>query len=350
MNFQPLPALLSLALPAGPRARLSILIYHRVLPETDPLFPAEVDAVRFDRQMRLLRRCFNILPLADAVAALREGTLPARAACITFDDGYADNADVALPILHRHNLHATFFVATGFLDGGRMWNDSVIELVRRAPGTRLDLDRLGLGAHDTASPERKAKAIGALLRALKHLHPVERLAQVNAMQELLGIPLPDDLMMRSDQVRKLHAAGMEIGAHTVNHPILASLGRDDARHEISTGKAVLEDLIDARVRLFAYPNGKPGRDYLGEHVNLVKELQFDAAVTTSWGAAGRGSDPWQLPRFTPWDASESAFLMRLVRNLGVTPETAPDSPEGRRSPHDAGLHDGAMPHPEGSCR
>lgn len=122
-------ALLTVVAPGGTRG-LSILVYHRVLPQADPLFPSIVDAERFSLQLELLRRCFNVLPLPEALARLRNGSLPPRAACITFDDGYADNEAVALPLLRQHGLHATFFIASGFLDGGRMWNDTVIEAVR----------------------------------------------------------------------------------------------------------------------------------------------------------------------------------------------------------------------------
>ena len=103
---------------------------------------------------------FNVIPLLDAVRHSAAGTLPPRAACITFDDGYADNAEVALPILQRHKLHATFFVATGFLNGGRMWNDTIIELVRRAPDGVLDFSAFGLGVPsariDRAAPARRS--------------------------------------------------------------------------------------------------------------------------------------------------------------------------------------------------
>ena len=110
-----------------PAPRLSILIYHRVLARPDPLFPYEVDAKRFGQHLNLLKRFFTVIPLHDAVHLLARGKLPARAACITFDDGYADNAQVALPILQKHGMCATFFIATGFLDGGQMWNDKVID-------------------------------------------------------------------------------------------------------------------------------------------------------------------------------------------------------------------------------
>src|SRR4029077_1157464 len=80
--------------PPGPRARLSIFIYHRVLPEPDPLFPEQVDAAAFRRQLEWIKELFNLLALDDAVSRLERNALPARAACITFDDGYADNADI----------------------------------------------------------------------------------------------------------------------------------------------------------------------------------------------------------------------------------------------------------------
>lgn len=118
---------------------LSILVYHRVLAQADPLLPALPDTRLFDRHMALLGRCFRVLPVGEAVARLRQGTLPARAACITFDDGYADNAEWALPILQRHGLRAAFFIASDYLDGGRMWNDDVIAAVRHAQQAVLEI-------------------------------------------------------------------------------------------------------------------------------------------------------------------------------------------------------------------
>ena len=123
---------------------------------------------------------------------------------------------------------------------------------------------------------------------------------------------PDD---DAEQVRQLHQAGMEIGGHTVNHPIIARLPAPAARQEIADGKAALEAMIGAPVRLFAYPNGKPGQDYQAEHVAMVKQLGFDAAVSTSWGAARAGSDLFQLPRFTPWDRDQLRFTLRMMKNL-----------------------------------
>ena len=315
-----LGALKRVAFVGSARARLSILIFHRVLAQPDPLFPDEVDALRFDAQLALLQQCFTIIPLAQGVQALRDNCLPPRAACITFDDGYADNAEIALPILQRHGVHATFFVASGFLDGGRMWNDTVIELVRRAPA-QLDLRAAGHGLFTLDTIAQRRAAIGALLGELKYVPLDERAERIAALCALARIALPDDLMMRSSQVRQLHQAGMTIGAHTVNHPIVARLGDDQACSEIAAGKLALEMIIGAPVTLFAYPNGKPGQDYLAPHVEMVKQLGFEAAVSTSWGAARPQGDLFQLPRFTPWDRDPLRFMLRMVRNLrsdGVT--------------------------------
>ena len=125
---------LALTSPAGTRGRLSILIFHRVLPRPDPLCPDSPDASQFEAQMRWVRSWFNVLPLRRAVGMLYEGTIPARALAVTFDDGYADNEEIAAPILKRLGLGATFFVSTGFLEGDTMWNDRVIEAVRGCTG------------------------------------------------------------------------------------------------------------------------------------------------------------------------------------------------------------------------
>lgn len=293
---------------------LSILIYHRVTPEPDLLVTDQPCAREFDWQMALLNRWFNVLPLREAVARLRDGTLPVRAACVTFDDGYADNATVALPVLQRRKVPATFFIATGFIDGGRMFNDTVIETVRQARGDTLDARCVGLDALDITSLDSRRRAIDTLLRALKYLPADERQQRVDELAATTGGELRNDLMMTTEQVRFLRESGMEIGAHTVNHPILANLGKESATDEIVANKRRLEAITDRPITLFAYPNGKPGVDYSRDHVGMVKNLGFEAAVSTAWGVSNAASDRFQLPRFTPWDKSPGRFLLRLLQN------------------------------------
>ncbi len=309
-----LASLSLLGWPGGAPA-LSILIYHRVLPQPDPLRPGEIDAALFEAQTRFLSRHFSLMTVSDAAAALKEGRLPRRAACITFDDGYADNLTVAHPILTRHHAKATLFVATGYLNGGRMFSDTVIEFVRKAQGPVLDLSAVGMGSHAIATVEERLKAITALQVQLKYLAPAERDAQVARMLAAHPVgALPDDLMLTDLQLRQWADAGHEVGGHTVDHTVLTTLSPEAARHQVQTGREHLERLTGGPVRSFAYPNGRPERDYDASHAALLRELGFEAAVSTAAGVARPGADLFQLPRYTPWGRSITMFAARMMRN------------------------------------
>ncbi len=301
--------------PAGLSSRLSTLIFHRVLPKPDPLFPDEIDAARFDEICGWLSSWFNVLPLDQAAAHLKAGTLPARAACITFDDGYADNYHVALPILKKHGLTSTFFIATGFLNGGRMWNDTIVESIRALTRPELDLSSLGFDSYAVGSVENKRAAISALIGRIKYLPVFERVRMTEAIAQLAGVLPPTDLMMTSQEVVAMRQAGMQIGAHTISHPILARLTDEEARQEIEGSKLFLEHLLGERIGLFAYPNGKPGEDYTPSTVNVVNRLGFDAGVSTQWGVSCKGGDSLQIKRFTPWDRNKVRFGIRILQNL-----------------------------------
>lgn len=302
--------------------RLSILIFHRVHAQPDSIFPHEPDAVRFERLMRFVASSFRVMPLGEAITCLAQGVLPPRALAITFDDGYADNAEVALPILQRCGLTASFFVAAGFIDGGRMWNDSVIECLRACRHHSVDLESFGFGQCSIAGPAERRQVIGALLTHIKYLGLAEREGAIARLQQLCGVSrLPTDLMMSAGQVREMHLSGMEIGAHTTHHPILTTLPSVEAEYEIAEGRRQLQTIIDAPVDVFAYPNGKPGIDYDHSHVSLLKKLGFRGAVSTEPGVARSGDDLFQLPRFTPWGNSLTAWAARLLLNQRNTAYT-----------------------------
>ena len=312
--------MIALLSPAGLSGRLTILIFHRVHEHPDSRYPEEMHASTFRERMFWIRSWFNVLPLDDAVAALERGSLPERALAITFDDGYADNATVALPILRALGLPATFFVATAFLDGGRMWNDTVIEAVRGAKEPHIDLSSLGLGVHSANSPELRRNAIEAILRQLKYLAPEERHERVDAIAGIATAELPRNLMMTGEQLRALAAAGMTIGGHTVNHPILIRLEDSAAKREIADGRDALQHLMRQPIKLFAYPNGKPGSDYSMAHVRMVKDLGFSGAVSTSRGAARVSDPPFELPRSSPWGRTPTRWGWWFARNFSARAE------------------------------
>jgi peptidoglycan/xylan/chitin deacetylase (PgdA/CDA1 family) len=318
--------LFSLLSPGGALARLSILIFHRVLPEPDPLFPEEMHAQRFAQICSWLANWFNVLPLDEAIERLYLGSLPARSLAITFDDGYADNAEVAAPLLRRHELPCTFFVSSGFLDGGCMWNDMVVQTVRHAPGPRLAVGQVlgvDLGSHSLDGWAARRATLDLLIARVKYLEPMHRLEVVQALAAAAGAPRAESQMMRSGQVAELARQGFGIGGHTVNHPILARLEEPAALAEMAEGRERLRAITGRPVRLFAYPNGKPGVDYHAATVHLARRCGFQAAVSTAWGSATATSDRYQLPRFTPWDHRRLPFGLRLAGNLRRNGETLP---------------------------
>ena len=306
--------------PGGSSAKLDIFIFHRVYCSLDPMAPGEPDVTRFERLVRFLSRAFTLLPLEEAASRLASGTLPAAAACITFDDGYADNLILAAPILARFDAPATIFIATGYLDGGRMWNDTVIESIRKTSVETLDLADLGLPVVPLTTLEQKRGAIATLLPLIKYRPVDERIALAEGIARRARVTPPSDLMLTTPQLRKLGSTpNITIGAHTRRHPILACTPSGEAEVEIGGSRNDLEALLQRGVDLFAYPNGRPDKDYRAEHVEMVRRAGFRNAVSTAQGVATAPADPLQLPRFTPWGESMPKIGLQLARALWKVP-------------------------------
>jgi peptidoglycan/xylan/chitin deacetylase (PgdA/CDA1 family) len=294
---------------------LCVLNYHRILAQPDPLFNDEPTVETFRWQMRLLARYFNVLSLPEAVARLAAGHLPARAVCITFDDGYRSIHDLAMPVLNEFGLPATVFVSTAYLNSGTMWNETIADAVRRLPDGAVDLSGAGIGTRELHTSDDRRKLLNELTAHAKYLPPAERLALTERLAAMVGGGHADSLMLTPEMIRAMAAQRFEIGAHTVSHPILTSLSDDAARHEIEQGKRDLEAITGAPVRYFAYPNGKVGKDFDDRHVAMVREAGFAAAFSTEVGPAVRGRDLYRLPRSRPWDHTPILFGLRLLRWL-----------------------------------
>lgn len=310
----------ALAAPAGERSRLSVFYFHRTPAEPDPLLSSEPDARTFDRILGWIGSQFRVLDPLEACDRLYDGTLPSRPAIITFDDGYRDNFTVALPILQQHRVQAAFFVATSFLDGTMMFNDRVIEAIRRCVGESVAL--VGMEGRPVRLPvrsdrERRA-AIDTALATVKHLAPDAREERVAQLEREAGLPangtasLP--MMMDADQISKLHRAGMRIGGHTRTHPILVNLDDDAARMEIEGGLADLAGITGEHPLIFAYPNGRRGTDFDSRHVRMLERLRLRFAFTTHAGVATSAVSKLELPRFTPWDRTRIRFATRALIN------------------------------------
>jgi peptidoglycan/xylan/chitin deacetylase (PgdA/CDA1 family) len=318
-----------------------ILLYHRVdTLKSDP-WGLAVTPGRFAEHLEVLRQHARPMQLRELSQGLRDGRLPERSVVVTFDDGYADNLHNAKPLLERHDIPATVFVASGFVGHkGEFWWDELGRLLLRPgvlPGIlRLSVDgnmhrwELGAAAHYTVeefrrhrgwrawkvSPTPRHSLYISLCDLLRPISEAERQGKLNELRGwVVAAPerRPNHRPLSPREIGKLDQGGLvEVGAHTVTHPVLSALPQVSQRSEIAESKACLEKVSDYPVTSFAYPYGKP-RDYTAETVDIVRRAGFGCACSTFAGVVGRSSDRFQLPRVfvRNWDGD------RLAQRLGT---------------------------------
>jgi len=312
-----LRALTALASAGGARGRLLSFFFHRVLAAPDPMIPGEVDAAAFDRVLTWIGEQFRVLPPLEACQRLAAGRLPPRAAIITFDDGYRDNHDVALPILQRHRMQAAFFIATGYLGDGVQFNDRLTEALRESAQTSLDVQWLGLGVLPTGSIAERLASLERIREAAKYLEPDARWGAVERIEALCGSRARGlqrgRVMMTPEEVKALAQAGMEVGGHTCRHPILQRVDDTTAFDEIAQGRRAVEAIVSRAPELFAYPNGKPEADFGPRHAEMARRAGFSYAFTTQRGVGTATTDPMQIPRFMPWNTEPLRFKLQALR-------------------------------------
>ena len=240
-----------------PSRGILVLNYHRVgdgtaSPHDRGLWSAGAEA--FDKQVGLLARHFDVISPGDFETAARGR---GRHVMITFDDGYLDNYEVAFPILRRHRVPATFFVATGFIDRQALpWWDEIAWLVRGTARSQLDL-RPWFDAPLLLGAQRQPQ-IQAVLRRFKALEFSESRAMLAALREVSGLTPPDTVAghwMDWNMIREMSDNGMTIGGHTVNHPVLSRLPRERQREEIEGCGARILAETGRPMEYFAYPVG-----------------------------------------------------------------------------------------------
>jgi peptidoglycan/xylan/chitin deacetylase (PgdA/CDA1 family) len=325
----------------GSGGRVPILLYHRVARlRTDP-WGLAVTPRRFAEHLRVLREHTNPMGLGEMCGALGDGGLAERSVAVTFDDGYLDNLLNAKPLLERYEVPATVFVASGFVGQRReFWWDELDRLVLQ-PGTLPPRVRLGVDgksyewelgeaaeytkddfqAHRgwkawTESQISRQRLYTELYDLLRPLDPAERrrkFAEVRAWRVDGVGRRPRHRPMSAEEIGRLEGGGLvEVGAHTVNHPLLSEVPPAVQRREIRQSKARLEEILGHGVSSFAYPYGKPA-DYTAETVDLVRRAGFACACSTVADVAKGSSDPFQLPRIWVRNCSGERLAAQLER-------------------------------------
>lgn len=223
---------------SDPRERIVVLTYHSI--HSAKSF-ASASPELFEQHIEWLAGYCDIVSFGGVVGALGDMDRPRPAVAITFDDGYADNHEHALPILQKYGVSATFFLTTGLID--------------REPEVIAHYQELQMASADEVAA------------------------------------------MSWSQVKEMREAGMEMGGHTRTHPNLTQVPPATALLELSESKQILEERLQEPVSYTAYPFGRPKHDFTTTTMDLARQSGYQAAATINYRGVRPGDDPFAIPRF-----------------------------------------------------
>jgi peptidoglycan/xylan/chitin deacetylase (PgdA/CDA1 family) len=288
----------------GKKSELLVLCYHGVLAERRPdrwSYDNWVDAASFREQLRWLKQILEVTDLAG-VRRWHEGKWrgPKGPALITFDDGYRNNVTQAAPILLEESLPAIFFLASGYVGTSRvLWLDEIRVQVLNwpEPSVRLPSGETREIPSDLAERRRLANET---VEGIKQLTEEPCRSYCDYLRSKTEqVELMDDFEARSfmswDDARKLREMGFEIGAHTVNHPILSKIAPERLASELAESKAMIERELNFSSKALAYPNGS-ARDVNEQVFAETEKAGFEWAFTTAAQWQKPGVNPYQIGR------------------------------------------------------
>jgi glycosyltransferase involved in cell wall biosynthesis/peptidoglycan/xylan/chitin deacetylase (PgdA/CDA1 family) len=321
-----------------PQARCALsLMYHRVANTSSDPYQLCVAPRHFEEHLEVVRKNAQVLPLTELADHLRRGRWPRRGVVFTFDDGYVDNLRTAKPLLERYDMPATVFVTSGALGiEHEFWWDEIERLLLR-PGTlprSLTLEVNGIartwdlaaGSHyceteaanrswslnePAASLAPRQRFVQTIYRFVLPLRADEKrsvLDQLEAWAPTSDAALSDHRTLSPDDLAELARGSLiEIGAHTVTHPMLPALSISEQYVEMHRSRLQLEQLLGRPVTSFAYPHG----EYSPDTLVAVREAGFLRACTTRHRAVFRGANCFEIPRVKVEDCDGDQFARRL---------------------------------------
>jgi peptidoglycan/xylan/chitin deacetylase (PgdA/CDA1 family) len=269
------------------RNRLLVLCYHGVVSDRTPHDPRAniaVTASQFALQLRELRRHFRPVAMADVILAYYQGTpLPRSAVLLTFDDGFRNNIRYAAPLLREYGFPAVFFLATGHVGQDRMlWTQEIVERLVAWPEKRLPMPG-GESRHAPDCPRGRLAIASHFVQVCKRLSTEERLTYQDSLRQH-DVDVQEDWkrdlyeFMSWKEVRALVEQGFDIGAHTVDHPILTSLADGEVEWQLAESKRAIESHLNRECTCLAYPNGGKS-DFSAKVIDIAQRLGFRLGFT-----------------------------------------------------------------------
>ena len=319
--------LLGLYLRRKLRGQAVVLTYHRVLPERSFADSFSTPAIvvtpeTFRRHMQVLRKSFHPLTAAEFSAALTDGRLPPRACVVTFDDGWLDNLEHALPILEECSVPAVLFIATDYIGTDRcFWQETLARQLAAAATTERSTGlfaELGNAQVPKMSPAHARVAIRRLIDVLKSKPQAQidaLLVRVQSSLDEWKIAVPSvhpDRFLSWQQVKQLSSSGVvSIGSHCCSHTPLTKLSLQQATNELQRSREVIRERTGIDPLDMAYPNG----DHDADIAAAVRASGYRTAFTTLRGHVTAAADAFTLRRINIAEqatGSPGAFLARLA--------------------------------------
>lgn len=289
-----------------------VLGYHRVTEQEHDPYSLRVTPENFAEHLDIIRKLMTPVSLSDVVTGIRNGTVPRRAVAVTFDDGYVDNLEAATPLLERYGIPATIFVVAGRI-GQEFWWETVARIIYSASAlpTELVLVLDGWRYCRSIRPghkqEKREGLVIDLYRRLRPLPSAHKQELITQLGDWACVPIDAQTSTRVlllDELAKLASSELlEIGSHSLTHPILTAIPVESVQTEVQRSRALLEDVIGKPVTKFSYPDGATSRAVRAE----VMSAGYTCACSSQYGVANKHSNLFSLPRIWPLDRNGEEF-------------------------------------------
>jgi peptidoglycan/xylan/chitin deacetylase (PgdA/CDA1 family) len=298
-------------------SRLLVVVWHNV--EGTWCYPSRPGAgvSGFARQLGRLKRVATVVPLAPALSALSAGEpLPPRAVALTFDDGYRDNLELAVPLLERLGLPCTFFLVPGLLSREVCpWWEVLAWGFARASSRTVPWEGSVLPTEGRWG-RRSFLAVAERLKASDRATRDRRVGELLELLQPEGTPDEERLFLDWDGARELVRRGFSVGSHSMHHAILSREAPEEQLRDLVTSRQRLEAELDVHIRLLAYPNGTPA-DYDAATVAAAKQAGYWHAVGAHSGLNVRSTPVYARSRFVlePQRSFSEILVRRVVANV-----------------------------------
>ncbi len=322
--------------------RVLTLLYHRITDAASDPQLLSVKPHNFEQHLAVLKRSYRLAKFADLEEQRSSRTTPVNTVIVTFDDGYRDNLTEALPLLQQADIPATIFVTTSMVENRALfWWDELDYIIlgeHNLPQLlELELDEnfsCDLGDCQWSPELRQSYSHWSLLEEtdptvrhaiyrrisgyLRGADDDERrrvLEFLSTWANRLSRGLKCQALSSAELLELKDSDLIEIGSHTVNHPVLSKLSAARQRDELQDSKSYLEGILDREVKSFAYPYGTKA-DYTPETIALVRDAQYSSASVNIAEAIWPGTDRFQIPRLLVRDCNGDVFAKWLREWFG----------------------------------